>query len=82
MYLIEAIDEYAVSSLPEYEGKKFVNVAKEGLTLGQNKEKLEEMKTEYEPLTKWLQETALKDKVWAAPIYERLCRVLLTQVWK
>lgn len=64
LYLIEAIDEYAISSLPEFEGKKFQNAAKEGLTLSQNKEKLEKMNTEYEPLTKWLAETALKDKVW------------------
>lgn len=63
LYLIEAIDEYAISSLPEFEGKKFQNVAKEGFTLSQNKEKIERLNTEYEPLTKWLAETALKDKV-------------------
>lgn len=72
LYLIEAIDEYAVSSLPEFEGKKFQNVAKEGFTLSQNKDKIERMKTEYEPLTKWLAETALKDKIMKAAISERL----------
>ena len=34
LYLTEAIDEYAVNALPEFDGKKFQNVAKEGLTLG------------------------------------------------
>lgn len=63
LYLIEAIDEYAISSLPEYEGKKFQNAAKEGLTLSKNKEKQEQLKSEYEPLTKWLSENVLKDKV-------------------
>ncbi len=61
--MIEAIDEYSVSSLPEFEGKKFQNVAKEGLSLTKNKEKLEQLQTEFEPLSKWLTEVALKDKV-------------------
>lgn len=72
LYLVEAVDEYALSSLPEFEGKKFQNVAKEGLTLSKNKDKLEEMQKEYEPLTKWLAENALKDKVLKAAISERL----------
>ena len=33
LYLIEAVDEYCIQSLPEFEGKKFQNVAKEGLKL-------------------------------------------------
>lgn len=32
LYLVEAVDEYAISSLPEYDGKKFQNVAKETFT--------------------------------------------------
>lgn len=67
LYLIEAVDEYALSSLPEFEGKKFQNIAKEGLSLTQNKEKFEELEKEFEPLTKWLSETALKDKVSILP---------------
>lgn len=63
LYLIEAVDEYALSSLPEFEGKKFQNVAKEGLSIVENKEKLERIKKEYEPLTGWLTDVALKDKV-------------------
>merc|ERR1712071_416403 len=31
LYLTEAVDEYAISALPDFEGKKFQNVAKEGL---------------------------------------------------
>ena len=66
LYLVEAVDEYAVNALPEFEGKKFQNVAKEGLTLNQSeaaKEHAEELKTKFEPLTKWLAEEALKDEV-------------------
>nr|URW69982.1 heat shock protein [Bemisia tabaci] len=71
LYLIEAIDEYAVSSLPEFEGKKFQNVAKEGLTLD-NPEKLKEVSEQFEPLTKWLSENALKGKISKAVLSERL----------
>lgn len=63
MYLVEAVDEYTLSSLPEFEGKKFQNIAKEGLSISANKEKTEALKTQYEPLLKWLGEKALKDQV-------------------
>ena len=33
LFLTEAVDEYAVSALPEFEGKKFQNVAKDGFVL-------------------------------------------------
>lgn len=63
LYLIEAVDEYTLSSIPEFEGKRFQNVAKEGVSLAENKEKVEELKTQFEPLTKWLGDNALKDQV-------------------
>ena len=66
LYLTEAVDEYCISALPDFEGKKFQNVAKEGVELDEGegaKAKLEELKTQFEPLTKWLSETALKDQV-------------------
>jgi len=65
LYLTEAVDEYCIGALPEFETKKFQNVAKEGLSLadGKSKEKLEETKKVFEPLTAWLGENALKDLV-------------------
>ena len=66
LYLTEAVDEYAISALPDFEGKKFQNVAKEGVELDEGdagKAKLENLKTHFEPLSKWLAETALKDLV-------------------
>lgn len=63
LYLIEAVDEYTLSAIPEFEGKKFQNVAKEGVSLSENKEKAEELKVQFEPLTKWFGENALKDQV-------------------
>ena len=48
-------------------GKKFQNVAKEGLKFGDegddHKEQLEQLKKDYEPLTAWLKDTALSSKV-------------------
>ncbi|XP_012270868.1 endoplasmin [Orussus abietinus] len=73
-YLVEAVDEYAISSLPEFEGKKFQNVAKEGFSLEENektKERMEELKHSFEPLTKWLDEL-LKDHISKVQISERL----------
>ena len=77
LYLTEAVDEYTIQSLPEFEGKKFQNVAKDGLKIGEEsekaKERREELEEKFEPLTKWLSETALKDEV--RP--RRLCLCLM-----
>jgi len=75
LYLIEAVDEYCIQSLPEYEGKKFQNAAKEGLKLDASekaKERREAVEKEFEPLLSWLKEDALKDKIEKAVITERL----------
>ncbi|XP_060801305.1 endoplasmin [Amyelois transitella] len=57
LFLTEAVDEYCLSSLPEYDGKKFQNIAKEVFDLeesSQQRERLEADKKEFEPLTAWL----------------------------
>ncbi|XP_071442750.1 endoplasmin [Hetaerina americana] len=71
LYLVEAVDEYCISAIPEFDGKKFQNVAKEGLSLGDTS-KTEALKTQYEPLTKWLADDALKDQILKATVSERL----------
>ena len=66
LYLVEPVDEYCIQSLPEFEGKKFQNVAKEGLKLDQSekaKEHKEAIEKEYDALLKWMKDDALKDKV-------------------
>lgn len=75
LYLVEAVDEYSIASLPEFDGKKFQNVAKEGFSLSEtddSKAKFEELKTTFEPLVKWLGNVALKDKITKAQVSERL----------
>ena len=76
LYLTEAVDEYAISALPEFEGKKFQNVAKEGFSIDGDtkaaKERKEALKEQFEPLTKWMGEEALKDHILRAEVSERL----------
>ncbi|KAK4875790.1 hypothetical protein RN001_012212 [Aquatica leii] len=75
LYLVEAVDEYAISAIPEFDGKKFQNVAKEGFSLAEaegTKQQFDQLKTSFEPLTKWLGDNALKDHIARATVSERL----------
>ncbi|CAI5448364.1 unnamed protein product [Caenorhabditis angaria] len=77
LYLTEAVDEYCFQSMPEFDGKKFQNVAKEGLNIDDGekaKEGRAALETEYKPLTDWLKETALKDLIEKAAVSERLVK--------
>lgn len=65
MYMVDPIDEYVVQQLREFDGKKLVCCTKEGLELDEaedEKKKFEEMKVEFEPLSKLMKEV-LHDKV-------------------
>merc|ERR1712066_642080 len=76
LFLTEAVDEYAISALPEFEGKKFQNVAKEGFNIDGDteaaQERREAVKEKFDSLTKWLGEDALKDHILRAEVSERL----------
>ncbi|CAH1784217.1 unnamed protein product [Owenia fusiformis] len=75
LYLIEPVDEYCIQALPEFDGKKFQNVAKEGLKLDDSekaKEAKEELEKTFEPLLTWMKDDALKDKIEKATISDRL----------
>jgi len=65
LYMTDPIDEHAVQQLKEYDGKKLVNVTKEGLDLGlddDEKKTFEEQKVKFENLCKKMKEV-LGDKV-------------------
>jgi len=65
LYMTEPIDEYAMQQLKEFEGKKLVNITKEGLNLDETedeKKKFEEQKAQYENLCKTIKDI-LGDKV-------------------
>ncbi|XP_015207436.1 endoplasmin isoform X1 [Lepisosteus oculatus] len=75
IYLTEPVDEYCIQALPEFDGKRFQNVAKEGVKFEESetgKEKREALEKEYEPLTTWMKEKALKDKIEKAVLSQRL----------
>merc|ERR1712158_178192 len=64
LYMVDPIDEYSVQQLKEFDGKKLKSTTKEGLDIDDEdeKKKIEEMKAEFEPLTKLMKEV-LGDKV-------------------
>uniref|UniRef100_A0A7S3WPE2 Heat shock protein 90 n=2 Tax=Sar TaxID=2698737 RepID=A0A7S3WPE2_9SPIT len=64
LYMVDPVDEYCVQQLKEFDGKKLKSTTKEGLDIEDEdeKKKLEEMKAEFEPLTKLMKEV-LGDKV-------------------
>lgn len=75
LFLVEPVDEYCIQSLPEFEGKKFQNVAKEGVKIDQSekaKEYKEQLEKDFEPLINWLKDDALKDKIEKVVVSERL----------
>jgi heat shock protein beta len=75
LYLIDAIDEYCMQSIPNFEGKNFQNVAKDGVKLDKSKaaeERAKELEKTYEPLIKWIKDNGLKDKVESVKISSRL----------
>merc|ERR1711907_919560 len=73
LYMVDPIDEYAVQQLKEFDGKKLKSVSKEGLDIEDEdeKKKLEELKAEFEPLTKLMKEV-LGDKVEKVVVTNRM----------
>eukprot|EP00434_Breviolum_minutum_P018023 symbB.v1.2.015892.t1/scaffold1195.1/size134849/3 len=64
LYMVDPVDEYATQQLKEFDGKKLKSTTKEGLDIDDEdeKKKIEELKAEFEPLTKLMKEV-LGDKV-------------------
>merc|ERR1712054_223446 len=73
LYMVDPVDEYAVQQLKEFDGKKLKSVTKEGLDIDDedDKKKLEELKAEFEPLTKLMKEV-LGDKVEKVMVSSRI----------
>merc|ERR1712203_7536 len=73
LYMVDPIDEYCVQQLKEFDGKKLKSTTKEGLDLEDEdeKKKLEELKAEFEPLTKLMKEV-LGDKVEKVVVSSRM----------
>ncbi|CAA3005140.1 heat shock cognate 80 [Olea europaea subsp. europaea] len=74
LYMVDAIDEYAVGQLKEFEGKKLVSATKEGLKLDESedeKNKKEELKKQFEGLCKVIKDV-LGDKVEKVVVSDRV----------
>ncbi|WOH06733.1 hypothetical protein DCAR_0626161 [Daucus carota subsp. sativus] len=75
LFMVDAIDEYAVGQLKEYDGKKLVSATKEGLKLDdeteEEKKKKEEKKKSFENLCKTVKEI-LGDKVEKVVVSDRI----------
>jgi molecular chaperone HtpG len=74
LLMSDPMDEYAMQQLKEFDGKKFKNIAKEGLELAQDEEekkKIEEQKKQVEELCKVIKDT-LGEKVEKVVAGERL----------
>merc|ERR1711936_1039019 len=85
LYMVDPIDEYTVQQLKEFDGKKLKSVTKEGLEIDDEdeKKKLEELKAEFEPLTKLMKEV-LGDKVERVLVGTRMLEspcILVTSEW-
>merc|ERR1712210_278065 len=73
LYMVDPVDEYAVQQLKEFDGKKLKSTTKEGLDVEDEdeKKKLEELKAEFEPLTKLMKEV-LGDKTEKVMVSSRM----------
>ncbi|KAK9689542.1 hypothetical protein RND81_09G066200 [Saponaria officinalis] len=74
LYMVDAIDEYAIGQLKEFEGKKLVSATKEGLKLEETedeKKKKEELKEKFEGLCKVIKDV-LGDRVEKVIVSDRV----------
>ncbi|KAM4110542.1 hypothetical protein ACJW30_03G201100 [Castanea mollissima] len=72
LYLVEPIDEVAIQNLQTYKEKKFVDISKEDLELGDEDEvKERETKQEYNLLCDWIKQQ-LGDKIAKVQVSKRL----------
>merc|ERR1711902_270271 len=73
LYMVDPIDEYGVQQLKEFDGKKLKSTTKEGLDIDDEdeKKKFEELKAEFEPLTKLMKEV-LGDKTEKVVVSSRM----------
>ncbi|KAM1115016.1 hypothetical protein TB2_038143 [Malus domestica] len=74
LFMVDAIDEYAVGQLKEFEGKKLVSATKEGLKLDESEDetkKKEELKEKFEGLCKVVKDV-LGDRVEKVVVSDRV----------
>lgn len=74
LYLTDPIDEYCIQQLKEYDGKKLINVTKEGVEFDETEEEKQnwnELVKEYESLAKYIK-SILGDKIEKVTLSQRM----------
>merc|ERR1712078_648121 len=72
--MVDALDEYILNQIPEFDGVKLVSVSKEGMEIAQSeaaKEKWKQTKEDYKDFSEWLKEK-LSGKVSKVEVSNRL----------
>lgn len=74
LFLTDAIDEYLMQNLTEYEDRKFQNASKEDLKIGSKKDKgkEKELKETFKDLTRWWKEELTAQEVENVRVSSRL----------
>lgn len=83
IYCVDPIDEYTMQSIPEFEGKRLQNVAKDGLKIDKSKaaeDRQKELETTYTPLVNWIKEGSLKAYVENVKVSSRLVQTPMALV--
>jgi heat shock protein 90kDa beta len=87
LYLVDAMDEYTINSMSDFDGKKFQNLAKEGLQLPEDAQKSaakrDALNMEFKDLMEYLHKDVLKDYIERVEMSERLsespCALVATE---
>jgi heat shock protein beta len=74
LYMTDALDEFVMNNVNDFEGKKFMSVTKENLKLGdedEEKARLEALKRKYEKLIEWFK-TVYGEKIGKVEVSNRI----------
>lgn len=77
LYLVDPIDEYCMQSMPEFDGKRMQNVAKDGLKIDKSKqaeERQKDLEDRFSPLATWIKEKGLVQQVEKVQVSTRLVK--------
>lgn len=83
IYCVDPIDEYTMQALPEFDGKKLQNVAKDGLKIDKSKaaeERQKELEATYSPLVAWIKESSIKKYIENVKVSTRLVQTPMALV--
>lgn len=63
LYLLKAVDQYCLSSIPDFDGKNFQSVIQESFVLPEDEDSQRQWTDKLEPLLCWFSKTPFEDEV-------------------